>query len=256
VNIADIPPWCSNGANRKMTLELSVRMPNDSTRPSNTGVLQFFQYGGKQYGPALRLLWTEEKGFYLRKQTSDDPLAGTYPVGSSKYVEKYEEIRLGRIGIGRWVHFKIYVYWTADPSLGVIAVWVDGVLKGTMKGQTIKNVRSSCTSDSRVGSYSGAGVVDFDNLQLRVRGSGPKVESSRFALGEKLYVSSGPIIIRNVPAGAQEGDPVPTGTRGTVVGGPMYVRFSGTNGWWWHARFDNGYPGWAPEVNLGARHPR
>ena len=125
-----------------------------------------------------------------------------------------------------------------------------------MKGQTIKNVRSSCTSDSRIGSYSGAGVVDFDNLQMSVGKSGPTRGSSTFTIGEKLYVSSGPVIIRNVPAGAQEGDPVPTGTSGIVVGGPMYASFSGTNRWWWHVRFHNGYPGWTPEGTLSARHLR
>jgi hypothetical protein len=157
------PGWSSVEANRSVTYSYSIRLPNDGSRFPESNVNQFGATligDPPQFMPALRLFWDETKGFWLRNQ---------YESTDGKI--SYQSLEFGRIGLGKWGHFSVSVYWTMDPAKAKIIVYVDGKYAGTMSGlPTVASYRSPNGMQFEIGTYGvGAkGSVDFDNVVVRM----------------------------------------------------------------------------------------
>ena len=71
--------------------------------------------------------------------------------------------------------------------------------------------------------------------------------STKFALNDRVQVSSGPVNVRQTPYafGTLLGTQA-TGARGTVIAGPSY----GNGSWWWNLDYDVIPDGWSLETSL------
>src|SRR3989344_9683490 len=68
--------------------------------------------------------------------------------------------------------------------------------------------------------------------------------STKFAIGDRVYVSSGPLNVRKQPrTNSAKLGTQPTGAQGAVVGGPIFR----SNYWWWKINYDTGADGWSIE---------
>jgi Bacterial Ig domain len=72
-----------------------------------------------------------------------------------------------------------------------------------------------------------------------------------FNYGDRVQVINGPIWVRTSAGGSWTGYTQPTGSQGTVIGGPTVAQVNGTGTYytWYDVNFDTGQDGWVAEEN-------
>lgn len=73
-----------------------------------------------------------------------------------------------------------------------------------------------------------------------------------FSIGDRVQVINGPIYVRYSAGGTWTGYTQPTGSQGTVTGGPTVAQIGGTGTYynWYNVNFDTGTDGWVADVGL------
>jgi hypothetical protein len=149
------------------TYSFSLRLGNNA--PESTVLWQLFQYGDPSKGG--------RNGAYAEVGDGTGPSVwisgGPDGIKLRNYYNGEADLLdmdLGRITTNHFVNIEVTVYWSLDPSLGRIDVWIDGELRGSMTGvPTMLSPLSRPAVGMHIGTYGdrGVGVVDFDNVAIR-----------------------------------------------------------------------------------------
>ena len=109
------PSWSSAETNRSVTYSFSVRMPGG--HPSSAVIMQLYQWSSDANsgygvpdgnGPTAWLIWSNDEGMSVRNNYNNET--------------ELQILRLGKPGLGKWVHISIGVYWTLDAATGKTVV--------------------------------------------------------------------------------------------------------------------------------------
>ncbi len=99
---------------------------------------------------------------------------------------------------------------------------------------------------TNAGTYTAKVITERGGLQAENRTTiiVSQTQSTKFQIGNMVYVSSGPLNVRAAAsASATLLGTQPTNALGSVVGGPTY-----SDGyWWWQINYDSGVDGWSTE---------
>jgi Polysaccharide lyase len=148
------------------TYSFSLRLANNA--PESTVLWQLFQYGDPSKGG--------RNGAYAEVGDGTGPSVwisgGPDGIRLRNYYNGEADLLdmdLGKITTNQFVNIEVTVYWSLDPSLGRIDVWIDGELRGSMAGvPTMLSPLSHPSVGMHIGTYGdrGVGVVDFDNVAI------------------------------------------------------------------------------------------
>lgn len=148
------------------------------------------------------------------------------------------------------------IFWSGDaqPEAGIISVCQGAQnillcgLADLTKDGVINAADATFLQGANMYDINGDGLVVYSTpvIPTPVTGASANATSTKFIIGD-LVVTTNSLIVRAAAGDASQFlGTIPTGTTGTVVGGPVFA----DGNWWWKIAYTGSFTGWSIEPSL------